>query len=489
MVLNKLSRTLNKTILNRDLFRIITLVVCIVYFMPSTLNISNIPMKICFLWGMMLVIHQLVLKRDVCRIPFNICLFLLTISFIFTIVFNRQYNFLPMIYNFGYLLISIFVIFPVDFSQSIEVRKNKLYQFNNVFILMIFIAGLISIIQFFLLLGYRVPTEVAGITARQGFLEHRLFGVYTSPNVGALFGYCSIVLSFINLLLFDLKKKKILILYLLNLLVQVIFNTLSSSRGTQITFVFFLIALLLLFFNRQFTKEVSNRVNTKKVVLGTMCLLLLMGVGTSYFKSFLGTIPPRYISVTQNRNSLEGLREKDNSDDSNKVAVKVEHSEEGSEVSSGRFNIWKSGLSVFTQKPLFGFGELDFFSSNKLNFNEKKMTDQNLISLEKSHGNMHNGYLQVLLTSGIVGFLIIYVYYALNFLSLIKVFLLSKSSNKNISGFNMAFLGVSLILLLSFFVNDLVEVHLLFNKRDVISLIFWYYLGILSTSFIQKKVQ
>ncbi|WP_429973823.1 O-antigen ligase family protein [Enterococcus sp. AZ163] len=436
----------------------------------------------------MLVVYQLLLKKDIYRIPFKICLFMLTISFLFTILLNRQYNFLPMLYNFGYLLISIFVIFPVDFSQSIEVRKNKLIQFNNVFILMIFIAGLISVIQFFMLLGYRVPTEVAGVTARQGFLEHRLFGVYTSPNVGALFGYCSIVLSFINLLLLEFKKKKIVFLYLINFITQVVFNSLSSSRGTQITFVFFLTALLLLFFNKEFTREMSNSINTKKIILGTICLLLFIGVGTSCFKKILGTIPPRYISVTQNRNDLEGLEETDNSDESNKVPVKVEHSEEGSEISSGRFNIWKGGISVLSQKPLFGFGELDFFSSSKLNFNKRKLTDQNLISLEKSHGNMHNGYLQVLLASGIVGFLIVYVYYALNILSLFKVFLFSGSNRKNISGFNMAFLGVSLILLLSFFVNELVEVHLLFNKRDVISLIFWYYLGILSTTFLQKKV-
>ncbi|QSQ00697.1 hypothetical protein J0K77_04185 [Enterococcus faecium] len=51
------------------------------------------------------------------------------ISFILTIIINRENFLIPSIYNFGYLLITLIVIFPADFSQSEEEKKEK----NGVF--------------------------------------------------------------------------------------------------------------------------------------------------------------------------------------------------------------------------------------------------------------------------------------------------------------------------------------------------------------------
>ncbi|BDP98148.1 beta-1,6-N-acetylglucosaminyltransferase [Enterococcus faecium] len=37
---------LEKSLLSRDAFRVINLIICLLYFMPSTFNVTNIPMKI-----------------------------------------------------------------------------------------------------------------------------------------------------------------------------------------------------------------------------------------------------------------------------------------------------------------------------------------------------------------------------------------------------------------------------------------------------------
>ena len=57
------------------------------------------------------------------------------------------------------------------------------------------------------MISYHVPTGTPGLLARQGFIEHRLFGVYTSPNVGAMFGYTSIILSLISVLISKITKR------------------------------------------------------------------------------------------------------------------------------------------------------------------------------------------------------------------------------------------------------------------------------------------
>ena len=60
--------------------------------------------------------------------------------------------------------------------------------------------------------------------------------------------------------------------------------------------------------------------------------------------------------------------------------------------------------------------------------------------LKRAHGNMHNGFLQVLVSSGIIAFICIYAFYVLNIFSLLKTFL---------SKVNYAFLGIVLIFILS----------------------------------------
>ncbi|HAQ4167541.1 TPA: O-antigen ligase family protein, partial [Enterococcus faecium] len=41
--------------------------------------------------------------------------------------------------------------------------------------------------------------------------------------------------------------------------------------------------------------------------------------------------------------------------------------------------------------------------------------------------------------------------------------------------------------ILSIFIDEMVEAHVLFNKRDVISIVFWYYLGSISYLYLKKE--
>ncbi|HAQ1931145.1 TPA: O-antigen ligase domain-containing protein, partial [Enterococcus faecium] len=204
--MNRIVPVLEKSLLSRDAFRVINLIICLLYFMPSTFNVTNIPMKIAFAWGGIIVLYEVFIKKNFFKMRFSWLLIGAMISFILTIIINRENFLIPSIYNFGYLLITLIVIFPADFSQSEEEKKKKMVYFNNVFIIIIFLAALISIYQFIFLISYHVPTGTPGLLARQGFIEHRLFGVYTSPNVGAMFGYTSIILSLISVLISKITK-------------------------------------------------------------------------------------------------------------------------------------------------------------------------------------------------------------------------------------------------------------------------------------------
>ncbi|HEN1760645.1 TPA: O-antigen ligase family protein [Enterococcus faecium] len=474
--MNRIVPVLEKSLLSRDAFRVINLIICLLYFMPSTFNVTNIPMKIAFAWGGIIVLYEVFIKKNFFKMRFSWLLIGAMISFILTIIINREIFLIPSIYNFGYLLITLIVIFPADFSQSEEEKKKKMVYFNNVFIIIIFLAALISIYQFIFLISYHVPTGTPGLLARQGFIEHRLFGVYTSPNVGAMFGYTSIILSLISVLISKITKT-IRVFYMMNFIVQIFYITLSSSRGAQVVICSFLVLFLLLFANSKFRKSIREvlPVKIKWMVSILLVLLVYFSFGTNYAKDFLATIPvsiDRKVEVIEsNESDKTPLPEKE---------VILQHSSDNSEISAGRFTIWKAALKVIRPTLLFGYGETDFYGNSDAKFLKKVDLDTTDVNeLKRAHGNMHNGFLQVLVSSGIIAFICIYAFYVLNIFSLLKTFFRSKV--------NYAFLGIVLIFILSIFIDEMVEAHVLFNKRDVISIVFWYYLGSISYLYLKKE--
>ncbi|MDV4842305.1 O-antigen ligase family protein, partial [Enterococcus faecium] len=318
-------------------------------------------------------------------------------------------------------------------------------------------------------------TGTPGLLARQGFIEHRLFGVYTSPNVGAMFGYTSIILSLISVLISKITKT-IRVFYMMNFIVQIFYITLSSSRGAQVVICSFLVLFLLLFANSKFRKSIREvlPVKIKWMVSILLVLLVYFSFGTNYAKDFLATIPvsiDRKVEVIEsNESDKTPLPEKE---------VILQHSSDNSEISAGRFTIWKAALKVIRPTLLFGYGETDFYGNSDAKFLKKVDLDTTDVNeLKRAHGNMHNGFLQVLVSSGIIAFICIYAFYVLNIFSLLKTFFRSKV--------NYAFLGIVLIFILSIFIDEMVEAHVLFNKRDVISIVFWYYLGSISYLYLKK---
>lgn len=452
----------------------INLLVCSIYFMPSTMNIADIPSKICFIWGGIIAINELFVKRSVFKMKYGLLLFLLLVSFAITSILNRDFGLIRNVYNLGYLAISCLVLFPI--GEDYELEMKNLIKLSNLFICIILLAGFISIVQFCFIISYHVPTGISGVSARQGFMESRLFGVYTSPNVGAFFGFVSVICSLFIISQKKERSKKYNAFLITNGIVQLLYYILSSSRGVQITIYAFLLSLFfLMIVNKSFRNRVLSflHLSLKKFIVGAILLLLFFSIGVDFSKSILGYIPlVTNTSKVVSNNSKNIKKTEENKDDSSKITI--EHSEPSAEVSSGRFTIWKAAITVWKHKPLFGYGDINFYHVSETDnaLSTLHLTELDRKELKRSHGNMHNGYLQVLLSSGIIGFFIVYVFYGLSFFYIFKTFLKRNDSQILIAGLMLSFL-------VSVFANELVEAHILFNKRDAVSQLFWFVFGLL----------
>ena len=461
----------------------VNLVVFIFYFVPSDSNIENIPMKLTFAWGVLILAKDFFTERVMFKMPYWYVLLALGISYFLSVVLNYPHHFIDSAYNWVYLVITLFLFYPVDQSQNQEKVKKNYMLFSDILISIVFILSFISLILFIFNISYTVPTGTEGIMARQGFVESRLFGLYTSPNVGALFGFVTVVLSAVNNILKRGAWNHFSKLYIANLIVQYLYYVLSSSRGTQLTVnMFYLILFSLLFIQVLVSKKNIGK-KLKNYAIYIIASFLLLNVFTVVIETALSYVPGTVSSLInfEEPQDSDSSEEKTEKKGTKKEGFKVEkvaiqHSEEGAEVSSGRLTIWEAGLAAMKQKPMFGLADADLYRHK----DTTSQVDENLLSdldkreLKRAHGNMHNTYVAILVKSGIIGFTILAIFMIMilkdNFFYILEI-----KENMN-EPQNQIFL-ILFSLILALFFEDLVENHLIFNNRDVVGLIFWYTLG------------
>lgn len=485
---DKFSVRFVEILFDNSYFRIFNLIACLLYFMPSSLGIPDIVTKIAVVYGGLIAFYNFFIKRNFMNMKYWYLLFGIMAIFCITTLMNFEYNLIQNFYNFIYLVITFTVIFPITKTTTQKKVVKDFMLFNNVLVVFVLIATVISLIQFVLLSKYQVQTANPDILARQGFWESRLFGVYTSPNIGSLFGFISVVMSIINVTLKNSISKKLKTLYILNFFAQLLYFFLSSSRGTQISISVFI--LLYLFLKTVYVKVTKNtRRNDNSLLRNSifigLILLTLVNFGDAYIKNGLGHIPlivkqeVNFIKNVEQDNTNDLKNSKKKTDQKNKQVV-IEHSGEGAEVSSGRFTIWKAAIKAFRYKPILGYGDLSFYRNNQTPpFDEKNFTDFDRSELTRANGYMHNGYLQVLLSIGGIGFLTIFIFYLLNLKDIIFTYFIRVEKHPH-NGLSADTIFLLLSLLVSIFANELVEAHILFNNRDVVSIVFWYSLGIIS---------
>lgn len=477
--------------LNWDNFRKVYLFLCLIYFMPSSFDIEQYPLWICFFWGSLIIAVDFFTKREMFKSKYWYILVLMSLVYLLSVVVNHEYQLIRGAYNWVYLVTSFFVIYPINTKQSNEEVKKNMTQFNNILIYTVLFAGLVSILMFVFNISYIIPS--GDVHARQGFFTSRLFGVYTSPNIGSIFGFLSIILSALNTLIKKGVWYKFSKLYVINLIVQFLFFVLASSRGTEVTIlVFSLLSILFIvvpYFNQKYKSKIKVYFRTLLIFFAffvvSFGVIGILKEGLSYVPGIVQQgLNEIGISETKTSEENSGKNELGKKDPINKVVI--EHSiEEDAEVSSGRFTIWTAALNVVKQFPVLGTADPYFYRGeveHNTQIDESKLSAMDISELKRSHGNMHNVYVQTLITTGALGFIVIAVFIILHLKD--NITYLFKYKEVTI-GYQIV--AIMFFLIIALFAEDLVESHILFKVKDVVGIVFWYYLGLLQ-HFRKEKI-
>ena len=245
---------------------------------------------------------------------------------------------------------------------------------------------------------------------------------------------------------------------------------LSDSNGATIL----LIGYAFFFFIYKLFGTESSFSAKQIIVRSLSCLLAGMVIVSSVF--LLRTVCQLGIAQMIRNNQSISTAVDINPDDKSQV-VTFEH--ENPNLDSGRFTLWYQGGEMFIKRPVFGIGK------GNIDYYGKEMFEDG-VKFSKKYGDLapflvdfHNGYLTILVCSGITGFAFFCIFILKFFAKTTKHVLRDESLHQ--SAFPCLFSFIS-----AYMIYSLIEVTLLFNLMFTV-VFFWMILGYTSC-FLTKNV-
>ena len=362
------------------------------------------------LLGVLLGLYNFFVKKAylfVRKIEYLIIFFAMNII---TSLLVMKYGFSTNIKNLVVFFIYFFAIYPI--FQNFSREKSRIL--FNVFFSVITVANTVgvflSLVQFFMLIGYRV-FDYKGLLIRQGFVESRLFGILASPNYLSIISLIIIIYLWMRL---SVLNKVIKTLAISSIILNFAYIVLSGSRTTYICLVVAALLYSLIKF------EYSNKAKSFVTVLLTVGLVFLSYNGVKYSSDL-------YLKA----HSAEIQLNKEKGENNNLTLERTDTSEEN--ISNNRFAIWQSTASFIPKRLLFGYSAGNWYELGK--------TYDASAYIIKEHYLTHNGYLELLFYNGILGFLPFAAFMISFICASIKKFLKDKkdkiTDNELISGLLM----------------------------------------------------
>lgn len=326
------------------------------------------------LMGVLLGLYNFFVKKAylfVRKIEYLILFFAMNII---TSLLVIKYGFSTNIKNLVVFFIYFFAIYPI--FQTFTKQKSRLL--FNLFFSVITVANtvgvFISLVQFYLLIGYRV-FDYKGLLIRQGFVESRLFGILASPNYLSIISLIVIIYLWMRL---SALNKIVKTLAISSIVLNFAYIVLSGSRTTYICLVVAAFLYSLVKF------EFRDKLKSFVAVLLTVGLVFLSYNGVKYSSDL-------YLRA----HSAEIQRNKEKGENNNLTLERTDTSEEN--ISNNRFAIWQSTASFIPKRPLFGYSAGNWYELGK--------TYDASAYIIKEHYLTHNGYLELLFYNGLFGFL------------------------------------------------------------------------------------
>lgn len=374
---------------------------------------------------------------------------LFLVSYAIAILVNIQYGAKSDAINWLILVLTISVIYLQDVSQDKKSIRRQISLISLIYTILLNLSVAVSLIMLAIPYGEVIYFEDYQLNI--GFVENRLWGVFIDPNLASVFSVVAIVLAISNII-----QKKYRAFSIFTILLLLFYIGVADSR-TGMLGLFFGIAFFTFMI---FQKRLS--VLRKKLVRYSVCVLLALILGY-VSASIPGTLQEGY-------NALAVIEE--NGDDDSRV-IKRDY-DMSEDVSNKRFDIWKSGLEIFSTKPLTGIA----FHHLK-DYADIVLPETYLAQEGVNFSHLHNELLNVLVSQGIPGMIIILLFAGTSIAFVFKGYAdLAENDFYEYTGMITCLLSIS--------VGMMLQQGILYSYMPV-NILFWMFLGYMRTDSESKE--
>lgn len=393
---------------------------------------------------------------------------------------------------FDIIWLGIYIYIYYSYAERVgqeQVKRDldKMYKYISIIWL---VAILLSISTYLFNTGYRIlANPYNDYLTRQGFMENRLFGVFMTLIMSAIVSGMLIIYGSIR---YPKKKRVIFINFIF--FIHII---LSGSRGALLSLI---AVLLVVSFYKGYTKYFINKTAIMKT---SMSVLLALGLGGGLFvggqilKEGLAYLPSFTIFKDNSMEYkkllskypnivVEGLEEAglENLDEDINVEEILERQDvDESNVSNGRLSIWMDYIGMYKDVSIFGLSP-----SNYSKYIHEHHHDLFIVQfIKENHPHTyavggvyhpHNTYLMTYVATGVFGLLTF----------LVTLFLLAKDTIVRLFKKEDSYLLLISSIVLFCLVNGLFDSILLFSN-EVVTAMFWVFLGVLAHILKNKEVK
>ena len=377
---------------NPSKFRLSYLIV--LYF--CNISFIQIPAYAClvflFLWGLYLVYYKIKYQHCFDNMRFSLWLLLfLAVNFI-TMLLNLSEGLVYNIIMLCHISICFFVFYGIHTEKELN-PKAELYKVCKFIICATTVFGAMGFI--FMMSGVKFEWYWIKFT----IFENRFTGVFINPNILGFISVVAIVCCHIiskQDFLAQAKRGRISRIWLALCLSVCLFSLLLCDSNASFMLFICYVIFTLVFYAFSMSAKLKKRQALMKFIALTLAAVYVIGaalmVRTISQRTFSHLINPKY-AQTQAALSIQEITSGE--------AITFTH--ENTKLDSGRIKLLKESIRLFQISPVFGVS-----NGNIIEYSQKYLNGT--LSLSYHNNDIHNGYMTILVSTGIVGFLIFSIF-------------------------------------------------------------------------------
>ena len=355
-----------------------------------------------FIWGVYLAVYNQKKNHTFFKLRFGLWIGAFLFFSLLSLLINFSITIFYSFIMFLHVIICFFVFYGMHTEPDFDFR-NELYTIARIIVYLTTIANLIGIIC--LMFGFSFEWYWIKFT----IYENRFTGVYVNPN---LLGFVSVVSLVCCHMLYKedfmktVNQARVSKIWIYSCIATNLFSLLLCDSNASFVLA---LAYAIIYTGYVFFAD-KTAISVSKVILKIVALLL---VGTVLISSALmirsicqagfSVVVSKtnsIIDIITGKEDLSNAKMPELSDEENQQ-ITFEH--ENSNIDSGRFKLWKESLNLFKISPVIGI------SNGNIVFYSEKYAD-NVLSYSYHKSDLHNGYLTILVSTGIIGFAIFCIF-------------------------------------------------------------------------------